>query len=61
MANLVLIILLGWLGGIHSVNEKSHVIGHIMTLQIFNTPKSCAFREITKKCLIDSNPWVGLS
>ena len=32
-----------------------------MTLRLFSAPKSCAFREITKKCSIDLTPQVGLS
>ena len=43
-----------------SVNRKSHVMGHVMTLRIFGAPKSCAFGEVTKRYLINLTPWVGL-
>ena len=42
-------ILLSWLGEMLSINEKSHVIYHLMTLQLFGTPKNCAFGKITKR------------
>ena len=54
----MLITLLDWLGRMLNVNRRSHVIGHVMTLWIFGAPKSCAFGEITKRCLIDSTAWV---
>ena len=60
MANLVLTTLLSWLGKKLSMNRKSHVMGHMITLQILGTLKSFAFGEITKKYLIDSTLWVGL-
>ena len=34
--------------------------GHVMTLRIFGALKSCDFREISKKCLINSTPQVEL-
>ena len=54
MANLVLTTLLNWLGEMLSINRKSHIIDQMMTLWIFDTPKSWAFGKITKKCLINS-------
>ena len=53
-ANLVLITLLGLVETMFSVNGKSHVMGDMITTQIFGNPKSYAFGEITKKYLIDS-------
>ena len=31
-----------------SVNRKSYVIGHVMTLRIFDAPKSCSLEEYQK-------------
>ena len=42
------------------MNKKSHLSGHVMVLQIFGTPKSCAFGRTFKSCLIDSTPQVEL-
>ena len=44
-----------------SIKKKSYVVHYVMTLQLFGTLKSCAFREITKRYLIDSTLWVELS
>ena len=44
-----------------SINGKSYVLGHVMTLQIFGTLKSCTFGEIIKKCLINLILCIGLS
>ena len=42
------------------MNRRSHVLGHVMTLQIFGAPKICAFGGILKRCSIDSTPQVAL-
>ena len=42
------------------MNKKSHVPDQVMTQQIFNPPKSCAFRRTSKKCSIDSITQVEL-
>ena len=36
-----------------SVDRKSHVIRHMMTPWAFGAPKSYAFGETLKMCLID--------
>ena len=36
------------------------MIGHVMTLQIFGAPKSCALGGTLKRCLIDSTLQVEL-
>ena len=42
------------------MNRRSHVSGHVIVLQIFGTPKSCAFRKTPKRCSIDLTPQVEL-
>ena len=54
-------ILLVWLLGMLNINGRSHVMGHMIILQIFGALKSCAFGEIIKRYSIDSTSWVGLS
>ena len=44
-----------------SINKKSYVMDYVMTPQIFDTPKYCAFEETIKKYSIDSTLWVRLS
>ena len=57
----MLTILLNWLGDILNINRRSHIICHIMTLQLFDILKNCAFRKNIKRCLINLISWVGLS
>ena len=54
--NLVLTTLLNLLGGMLSVNGRSHMMRHVIILRLFGTPKSYIFRETLKGCAIDSIP-----
>ena len=47
-------------GRMLSINKKSHVLGHVMLLRIFDASKSCAFGGTLKRCSIDSAPQVDL-
>ena len=42
------------------MNRRSHVMSHVMILQIFGTPKSYAFGGTSKKCSINSISQVEL-
>ena len=42
------------------MNRRSHMLGHVMTLQIFSASKSCAFGKTLKRCSIDSTTRVEL-
>ena len=61
MVNLVLIILLSWLGIIFSMNGRSHGICQMITLQLFSNAKSCAYWKTSNRCFINSIPRVELS
>ena len=43
------------------MNRKSHIIRHLLTLQIFSASKSCAFGKTVKKCSIDLTWQIKLS
>ena len=46
MVNLILTILLDWLGEILSINRKSHEIPYMMTLWLFGTLQSYGFAKL---------------
>ena len=53
---------LGWLRGMLSVNKKSHVIRHVLTLRIFGAPKKLCFRRNREEVFnwLNSTNWVEL-
>ena len=53
---------LGWLRGMLSVNGKSHVIRHVLTLRIFGAPKKLCFRQNREEVFnqLNSTNWVEL-
>ena len=42
---------LGWSGGMLSMNGRSHVIRHVLTLRIFGVPKKMCFRQNREEVL----------
>ena len=53
---------LGWSRGMLSVNERSYVIRHVLTLRIFGTSKKLCFRRNRERVFnrLNSTNWVKL-